>query len=210
MSRRSRSARLCLAVALALATGCPPANPTIVAPKPNALLDDPGVAIEIQVPRRFVHDATIVRVDGVDLVAALGLVPPFAGAAGNVAIGGDVVAVSGFDYVIPPTGVIVIRATLAGLASADHLLEAEAFPSAGGDPTERSRAFAVVEPMTLEAEVIASAGTPAAPPVPANHAGNATLGEPLAAAPVALANDAGSVRAGYVPAAQARAGHFDE
>lgn len=204
--RRGRALGIAWGAALLVATGCPPPNLVIVAPRPNALLDDPSVAIEVRVPRRFVLDGAIVRIDGVDLAAALALVPPFAGASGNVAIGGDVVSVSGFDYEIPPAGDVRIRATLTGLASADHQIEAEAIPSGGGAASIKSRSFAVVEPMALEAEVIASSGTPPPPPVTGNRAGNATLGEPLAAPPVALANGAGELRAGYVPAARARTG----
>jgi len=202
--RRAALARTALA-ALLLATGCPPASVVITKPRLNALEDDPGVAIAVSVPRRYVLDASTVRMDGVDLVAALGLTPPFENAGGSVLIGSTLVTVSGFTYSIPSSGSVTIDATLTGLASEDHVLEAEAIPSGGGDPTIKTRAFAVVEPMTLEAQVIASSGTPPPPLVPGNHAGNATLGEPLAAPPVGIANG-GSLRAGYVPAAQARAG----
>jgi len=205
MAWRARRSQLWLAAVL-LATACPPTTVTINLPRANALVDDPGVAIALTVPRSFTPTATIVRVDGVDLVAALGLVPPFANAGGSVAIGADRVAVTGFTWTVPPSGPVAISATLTGLASADHVLAAEAFPAAGGASVAKSRSFAVVEPMTLEAHEIATAGTPAPPPVPTNHAGNATLGESLAAPPVALANGAGQLRAGYVPAAQGRVG----
>lgn len=205
---RGRALGIAWGAALLVAAGCPAPTVSIVAPRANALLDDPSVAIEVRVPRRFVLDAAALRVDGVDLAAALGLVPPFADASGNVVIGGEVVAVAGFDYEIPASGDVWIRATLAGLASADHVVEAEALPSGGGAATTKSRSFAVVAPMTLEAETIASSGTPPPPPIPGNRMGNATLGEPLAAPPVALASGAGELRPGYVPAAQARAGGF--
>jgi hypothetical protein len=205
MASRGRAPVLWLAAAL-FATACPPAGPTINLPRANALVDDPGVAIDLKVPQSFTPTATIVRVDGVDLVAALGLVPPFANASGSVAIGADTIAVTGFTWTIPPSGPVAITATLTGLSSADHVLDAQAFPAAGGATVTKSRSFAVVEPMTLEAHEIASSGTPAPPPVSANHAGNATLGESLAAPPVALSNGAVQLRAGYVPAAQGRAG----
>lgn len=191
-------------VALAAATGCPPAPIVISKPAANALADDPAIAIELSVPRRFVLDASVVRIDGVDLIAALGLVPPFDDASGLVAIGPDTIAVSDFDYVIPASGRVVIRAMLAGLPSADHLLEAEALPAAGGAPTIAPRAFAVVEPMTLEASAIASSGTPPPPFTPGPRMGNATLGESLAGPPVPLAGG-GTLRPGYVPSAHAKA-----
>lgn len=197
-----------LSAAVVFATACPPAGITITKPRANALEDDPGVAIEVRVQPSFVTTASVVRIDGVDLIAALGLTPPFEDAGGNVTIGPDVIAVTGFTYAIPPTGPVVIRATLGGLPAADHTLQAEAQRPGGGSPSLKSRAFAVVEPMTLAAEVIASAGTPPPPPVSGNHAGNATLGESLAAPPVALSNGAGELRAGYVPAVQGRSGGF--
>jgi hypothetical protein len=199
----TRRSLLLVGVASLLATGCPPPNVSIPKPRANALADDPTVAIEVLVPRRFTAEASTVTLDGVDLVAALGLVPPFADAAGNVVIGGQPVAISDFDYEIPASGPVVIRATLSGLAVDDHVLDAQAQPVVSG--SFRSRIFAVVEPMTLEAEVIASSGTPAPPLVIGNHVGNATLGESLAGPPVGRAGG-GSLRSGYVPAAQARAG----
>jgi len=205
MASRARRSGLWLAAAL-VATACPPSTVTINLPRANALLDDPGVAIDLTVPQSFTPTATIVRIDGVDLVTALGLVPPFANASGSITVGADTIAVTGFTWTIPPSGPVAITATLTGLPIADHVLEAQGFPSGGGAATTKSRSFAVVEPMTLEAHEIASSGTPAMPPVSANHAGNATLGESLAAPPVALSNGAGTLRAGYVPAAQGRAG----
>jgi hypothetical protein len=120
-------------------------------------------------------------------------------------IGPDTIAVTGFSWTVPPSGPVVITATLTGLASNDHVLEAQAFPAGGGASVTKSRPFAVVEPMTLEAHAIASAGTPPPPPVSGPHAGNATLGEPLAAPPVALSGG-GELRGGYVPAAHGRTG----
>ncbi len=191
-------------VAALVATACQP-RVMITLPRANALVDDPGVAIAATVAQSFTPTASIVRLDGVDLVAALGLTPPFANASGSVVIGADTIAVTSFSWTIPPSGPVAIAATLTGLPSTDHVLEVQAFPAAGGTSVTRSRPFAVVEPMTLEAHEIASAGTPPPPPVSGPHAGNATLGEPLAAPPVALSGG-GELRAGYVPAAQGRAG----
>lgn len=190
--------------ALVAATGCPPATITISKPAANALEDDPAIVLELSVPRRFVPGGSVVRIDGVDLIAALGLVPPFENASGLVEIGSDTIAVSDFDYVIPSSGRVTMSAVLAGLPSADHLLEVEAVPTAGGAATIVPRAFAVVEPMTLEASAIASSGTPRPPFTPGPRIGNATLGESLAGAAIPLAGG-GSLRPGYVPSAQAKA-----
>ena len=105
---------------LTLAAGCPLQTVVIAAPKRGSLHDDPGVALAVKVGRNYVATSAAVRVDGVDLAAALGLVPPFADAAGNVLIGGDVVAVSEFSYEIPPSGPYQITATLTGLPAGDH------------------------------------------------------------------------------------------
>ena len=192
-------------VALLLA-GCPLDTVQISAPKVGALQDDPAVALEVKIGRNHVPTSAVVLVDGVDLIAALGLVPPFAGASGNVVIGADVVAVSDFDYAIPPTtDPYRITATLTGLSAGDHAIHAEALRGAGGT-SARDRVFAVVEPFTLEAHVIASSGTPPpGPVVVGNHVGSASLGESLAAPPVGISGG-GEIRAGFVPTAQARAG----
>jgi len=190
--------------ALSLAAGCPLRTVAITAPKRDSLHDDPGVALAVKIGRNHVATSAAVRVDGVDLAAALGVVPPFTSASGNVMIGSDVVAVSDFTYAIAPSGPYQITATLTGLPAGDHVIDADAELIAGG-VTATNSVFAVVEPFTLEAEVIASAGTP--PPgllVVGNHIGAASLGESLAGPPVGLSGG-GEIRAGFVPAAQGRA-----
>lgn len=191
------------ALALLLA-GCPLDTVQISAPKVGALQDDPAVALDVKIGRNHVATSAVVLVDGVDLIAALGLAPPFAGASGNVVIGADVVAVSDFDYAIPPTGPYQITATLTGLSAGDHAIHAEALLGAGGT-SSRDRVFAVVEPFTLEADAIASSGGPLpGPVVVGNRVGSASLGESLAAPPVGVSGG-GEIRAGFVPVARARA-----
>jgi len=206
----ARSSLFALGAAIVLlGSGCPLSTVAIQSPRTSSLQDDPAISLDVMVGRNFVQTATVVRVDGVDLIAALGLTPPFAGASGNVTIGSDLVAVSNFSYVIPAaTNPIRLTATLAGLSAGDHTLEAEAPPPGGGTPTIKSNLFAVALPFTKELEVIASAGTP--PPgllVIGNHVGGATLGESLAGPPVGIAGG-GTLRSGFVPAAQGRAGGF--
>jgi hypothetical protein len=97
-----------------------------------------------------------------------------------------------------------LTATLTGLSPGDYALEAEA-AKPGGGLTAKTAAFAIVEPFGLAADVIASAGTPPPGPVTLpNRPANATLGESLAAPPVGISGG-GEIRAGYVPAAAARA-----
>jgi hypothetical protein len=207
MRKPIRVALLLAGVLLTLAAGCPLQTVAISAPKRGSLQDDPSVALDVKVGRNYVATSATARVDGVDLAAALGLVPPFADAAGNVMIGSDVVAVTDFDYEIPPSGPYRITATLTGLSAGDHTIDADAQLIAGG-ATARTNPFAVVEPFTLEAELIASSGTPPpGPVVVGDHIGVASLGESLAAPPVAISGG-GEVRAGFVPAAQGRASGF--
>jgi hypothetical protein len=190
--------------ALLLAPACPLQTVQIAAPRNGSLHDDPGLAFEVRTGRNFVHTSTVIRVGSVDLIAALGLVPPFAGAGGNVTVGTDLVAVSDFTYSIPaPPAPIRVSGTLTGLSAGDYVLEAEATkPSTA--TTTKAAAFAVVEDFTREAEVIASAGTPVPGPVTLGASARiATLGEPLAAPPVGLSGG-GELRPGYVPAATAR------
>jgi hypothetical protein len=191
------------AVVVLIGSGCPLSTVAIQNPRAGSLHDDPAVSLDVLVGRNLVQTATVVRVDGVDLIAALGLTPPFTGASGTVAIGGDLVAVSNFSYVIPAaTDPIRLTATLAGLAAGDHTLEAEAASPTGGAPTIKSNPFAVALPFTKELEVLASAGTPPSGLlVIGSRVGAATLGESLAAPPVGIAGG-GSLRSGFVPAAQ--------
>lgn len=157
------------------------------------------------VPPSYVAASAVVRVDGVDLIAALGLTPPFDGASGSVMIGGAPVSVSSFRYGISPSGVEV-SARLEGLPIGDHAFDARA-QQTGAGPTVATVAFSVVGAFSLEEQALASAGAPPPPPVATagNHAGNATLGEPLAAPPVAISGG-GQLRAGFVPVARGRAG----
>jgi hypothetical protein len=60
----------------------------------------------------------------------------------------------------------------------------------------------LADPLTLELDVVASAGGAATPVISATSVEKSSLGESLAAPPVALSGGAGSVRQGFVPAAQ--------
>lgn len=196
---------IAFAGAALLLAGCPLDTVQIAAPKVGALQDDPAVALDVKIGRNHIATSAVVLVDGVDLVGVLGLAPPFTGASGNVTIGADVVAISDFTYAIPATGPYQITATLTGLSAGDHAIDAATLLSAGGT-SARNRVFAVVEPFTLEADVIASSGTPAPRPVVVgNHVASASLGESVAAPPVGISGG-GEIRAGFVPAAQGRAG----
>ena len=205
MKPRTAAVLFAASCALATAASCPLQTVQISKPRVGLLSDDPGLDVDVRVGRNFVPTSAVVLVDNVDLIAALGLTPPFAGASGSVTIGGNLVAVTGFSYAIPSSDPVAVNATLAGLPAGDHVLEADALPQGGGAATTKSAAFTVVEPFTDDAEVIASAGTP--PPAPValgTRAGAASLGEPLAAPPVALAGG-DALRVGFVAVAHGRA-----
>jgi hypothetical protein len=209
---RHRASPFSIAAGLAIATsllaaGCPLRKVAIAQPQDGSLHDDPGVSVSVRVGRNFVHTGASVRVDGVDLIAALGLTPPFTDASGSVSIGTDLVAVTDFDYEIPaPPGPIRVSATLTGLAVGDHIFESEAPPIEAGALGFDSHTFAVVEPFVLAVETFPSAGTP--PPGLVTLGGRpraVTLGDSLAAPAVGIAGG-GTLRPGFVPAAQARSG----
>jgi hypothetical protein len=205
MTLRNAGVLLAASCLLATAASCPLQTVQISKPRAGLLSDDPSLAVDVRVGRNFASTSAAVRVDGVDLIAALGLIPPFAGASGSVAIGGELVTVTNFSYAIPSSDPVAVTATLSGLAAGAHLLEASALPSGGGPATVKSASFAVVEPFTRFSDVMASAGTPPPGAVAiGTRAGTASLGEPLAAPPVGLAGG-GSLRAGFVPAAHGRA-----
>jgi hypothetical protein len=71
---------------------------SIVAPLPGLVVDDPSVVLAARVATAFDPMSVEVRVDGVDLIAALGLTPPFTNVSGTVSIGGQPIQVTAFRY----------------------------------------------------------------------------------------------------------------
>ena len=98
--RPSRLLAVLAIVPALLAARCGLQSIVIDAPFHGALLEDPGhaVALAARVGTNFDMASVEVRLDGVDLVAALGLVPPFAGASGVVVIGSTPVSISQFSF----------------------------------------------------------------------------------------------------------------
>ncbi len=200
-----RIAALCLAALLATAGSCTLQSVRIRLPVDGAVVDDATVRAEVRVGRNFVHESGVVRLDGVDLIAALGLTPPFAGEGGVVTVGTDTVTISSFDYLIQTGVPTIIDFEFSGLSPGTHDLEAEAEKAASGELVTRNAALEIVLPFTLEADLVAAAGQPGG----AESAGsegtlvNASLGDPIAGAPVALSGGS-ELREGFVAAAEAR------
>jgi hypothetical protein len=67
-----------------------------------------------------------VNLDGVDLLQALGVIPPFNRAKGEVLLGQDTVSVNHFSYRTRGRGWDAISIMLAGLSQGAHVLEAGA------------------------------------------------------------------------------------
>jgi hypothetical protein len=201
-----RFLRRVLAVALLLGlvgASCVPKAVEVLAPTDRSLVDDPAVAIEVRVARTLDPESAAVRIDGVDVVAALGLTPPFADAAGVVSIGGTPVAISDFDYEIPSLDPVRVRLRAAGLAPGAHALEAEAFTLDGLDSVLDDATFDVVAAFALALDATAaSGGGPITPLVqPSRKVARATLGDPLAGS--ASTPGVGAVDTGFFSAAQA-------
>ena len=98
----------------------------LVAPDDGALLDEDPVAIVATLAKAFDPLTVEVRVDGVDLIADLGLVPPFVDESGVVMIGGSPVTISGFTYNTALPQVVPLLVSVQGLPLGPHTLEVEA------------------------------------------------------------------------------------
>ena len=70
----ARRSLLALGAAIVLlGSGCPLSTVAIQSPRSDSLHDAPALSLDVLVGRNVVQTATVVRVDGVDLIAALGL-----------------------------------------------------------------------------------------------------------------------------------------
>jgi hypothetical protein len=182
--------------------GCPLSGVLVETPGDGGLVDDASVQVQVAYGRDLAAAGNELRIDGVELIAALSLVPPFSDAGGVVSIGGTPVTVSDFDYEIPAQDPVVIRVKLAGLDPGLHAIEGRGF-DLFSVPVAKTTSFELLaDPMTLELDGVASAGGRATPVISGTRVGKSSLGESLASPPVALSGGAGSVRQGFVPAAQ--------
>jgi hypothetical protein len=182
--------------------GCPLSGVLVESPPDGGLVDDATVQVQVAYGRDLGAHLNELRIDGVELIGSLGLTPPFADAGGVVSIGGTPITVSDFDYEIPAEDPVVVRAKLAGLDPGLHAVAGRGFDLLG-TPVSKATGFELLaDPMTLELDVAASAGGRATPVISGTSIGKSSLGESLASPPVGLSGGAGSVRQGFVPAAQ--------
>jgi hypothetical protein len=164
-------------------------------------VDDPSgtIASAGRVGTNFDEASVEVRLDGVDLIAALSLTPPFTDVGGTLVIGSDVVTVSGFDFKL--TNPRRIELVASGLSQGAHDLEVEAEKIGGGLVLDAA-AFEVIAAFQSKASHVAAAGSGP------QHAGSqgilfsSSLGEPLAALPVGLSGG-GQLRSGFVEVSEA-------
>ena len=199
---------LALAAPVLLGAPCAPLSTIVVtAPAKDALTDEPQISASARAGRNFGTATLEVRLDGVDLVAALALTPPFFDAAGTVGVGADLIDVSGFtiDDTQAPMP-IQIELELDGLPVGAHLLEFEGTVTASSVVVTRLVAFERVLAFTQEAAALDSGALHAGPVTGlAGTLENASLGQALAEAPIGLAGG-GALRSGIVEVSRALGG----
>ncbi len=194
----------CVALANLGADGCNQFRSVRVdEPTDGELLVGEPIAIQASVGTN--HDpATIaLAIDGVDLVASLGLVPPFVDAAGVVLVGGDPVQVT--ELTLDPTlpGIRVISGKVAGLPLGAHDVTVSALRTNNAQLISSTISVDVLDGLLLDLPETAAAGLPGGP-VESTSEGtlaNAALGQALAAPPV-LTLGGDTIRSGHVSAAE--------
>jgi hypothetical protein len=201
-ARGYRLALLLLATGL-IATRCGTAAVVVTSPRAGAIIENNAVPAAGLVSPEIERASVVLRLDGVDLIAALGLTAPFADAGGVVAIGPELVTVSDFDFITNEAGWSDITLSLSGLPLGSHSLSLSGVNAqTGGDMTETSD-FAVVAPFTQEAQALVSSGAPHPLHAASSTLFGYTLGEPLAAPPVGFPGGS-ELRTGFAEVAEAR------
>ena len=206
-TRRSAShlASLGLASALLLGAPCQPFSTiSISTPIPGFVVDDPSVSLTANVSTAFGAASVEVRIDGVDLIDALGLVPPFINATGTVSIDGQPVQVSGFTYnTAAPGNPKLVSAFLTGLPEGTHDVAVSGVRTSNGQLVTDLHPFLVTSPLGLALDVVPASANRAGATGGAGALAYGTTGGPLAGTPVGL-SDGGALRPGFVHAAEGR------
>lgn len=206
MPRHSRAWTGLLGVLLGLSLGpsCgPSANVNVHSPRDGEILVTGVVEVDASLGRKLDGATLALEIEGVDLAAALGLVPPFSDESGMTSVGGDVVTVTGFTIETPLQGPHVVQATIAGLSPGTYGLVVSGEVSGSMNLQSSALDFLVVESLALEAVDLPAAGLPGgAVALPTQGVlGNASLGQALAAPPIATQGGA-SIRSGHVEVAE--------
>jgi hypothetical protein len=145
------------AVALTAAT-CP--QVVVDSPRHLQIVDDPAVPVVARFGQNIDAATSEILLDGVDLIAALGLVPPFTGAGGVVVIGSQSVTVSAFEYLIAPPQPQRVRFTLTGLDPTTHVIELRGV-NALSELQIGTRTFSVSTPLVLALDALDAGGNAA-------------------------------------------------
>jgi hypothetical protein len=183
------------------ARGCGGVAVQISAPADETLIDEPLLSAAASIGSAHLLSSIEVRVDGVDLVDALGLVPPFENESGFVVIGSDVWTVTGFGIQPSAGGPRLVELELGGVPLGPHALAVSAMRS-GGIVVTANADFERVAGFTLEAEVLDVGGRAKGPEGSPTLLFGASLGQPLAGS--AGLSGGGALRQGFVETAQAR------
>jgi hypothetical protein len=203
----SRSAHLALVVLGGLALGAPCTAPfsTVKVDKPRTqqLFDDPAPLVQGagRVGTNFSLASIEVLLDGVDLVAALGLTPPFQNQGGAVSLPSGPVTVSGFS-VFSPGGQHSVAFAVAGLTQSAHTHEISAVRTADLAVVTSSVSFSLVSPLGLVAQVVPAAARALPAIAPGGVLAHQTAGEPSVAGSLPIPGG-GELRSGFTPVAEA-------
>ena len=144
----------------------------IATPTPNLVVDDPALTVAARVATGFDPLSVEVRVDGVDLIDALGLVPPFSGVSGTVSIGGNPVQVSGgYAYDTSVAGnPKPVDAVLSGLAEGAHQLEVSGVRISNAQLVADLHPFVISSPLGLALGVVPASANRSGPVAAGRHA----------------------------------------
>jgi hypothetical protein len=193
-----------MVLGLSLGPRCGPSgNVDVHSPRDGEILVTGVVAVDASAGRQLDGTTLVLEIEGVDLAAALGLAPPFSDESGMTSVAGDVVTVTGFTIETPAQGPHVVQATIAGLSPGTFGLIVSGEVSDSMELRSAAADVIVVESLTLEAVDVPAAGLPGgAVALPTQGVlGNASLGQPLAAPPIAT-QGGGSIRSGHVEVAE--------
>jgi len=184
--------------------GCPPRSPVrLTSPGPGEIFTSGTLVLDGSLAGSVLLESVSVELDGVDLVVALGLTPPFENAAGVVMIDGAPVDVVDLDLVAPPDSRAILRGRIEGLAGGAHVLQV-ASDRSGGDSVAQVRDFELVDGLAEAAQAVLASGLHGGPQV--SQSGdilvNAALGEPLVG-PVAVGTGGEEFRPGIVAVSEA-------
>lgn len=194
---------LLLLLPLLLAASCVFKGVAIQEPAQNELQTDDVLRFEGRVATQVDPLSVAVLLDGVDLIQHFGLVPPFFGQGGNVMIGGDLVAVSNFDF-DPAAGIPQMSLDASGFSPGPHDIEITGFRPSDATALATSRDFTMVGPLDEKAGAIVSSGLPhGSAGFGGFLLGNASSGDVSAGVPVSYP-DGSELRAGVVEVIEAR------